>query len=462
MLEKFKTKYIGDRQFYKRYILLAVPMILQSAITNFVSLLDNIMVGQLGTEQMTGVAIVNQLVFVFFLAVFGAVSGPGIYGAQFFGKGDHKGHMHTFRMRLWVILVITVIAILIFVFFGNNLISLYLNDTGNADALELTRGFALSYLSIILISLPPFAITQAYSTAIKETGQTFIPMLAGLFGVGVNALLDWLLIFGIGPFPALGVQGAAIATVISRFVETAVVVIWAHTHLKVNRFLRGAYKSLLIPGDLFKKIMIKGAPLLINEILWAAGMTTLNQVYSLRGIDVVAAINIANTIGNLFNIVFIQLGACISIVVGQYLGAGQLDKAKDADNKMIFFSVFACVIMAGLMLLVGRFFPGVYNTSEEIRNLAVSFIVIQALAMPFCAFSHSSYFTLRSGGKTFVTFLFDSVFTWGVMVTTATILLRFTGIPIVWAYFIVSFTELIKNAIGYFMVKSNVWLNQIV
>ncbi len=462
MLEKFKTKYIGDRQFYKRYILLAVPMILQSAITNFVSLLDNIMVGQLGTEQMTGVAIINQLVFVFFLAVFGAVAGPGIYGAQFFGKGDHKGHMHTFRMRLWVILVITVIAILIFVFFGNNLISLYLNDTGNEDALELTRGFALSYLSIILISLPPFAVTQAYSTAIKETGQTFIPMLAGLFGVGVNALLDWLLIFGIGPFPALGVQGAAIATVISRFVETAVVAIWAHTHLKVNRFLRGAYKSLLIPGDLFKKIMIKGAPLLINEILWAAGMTTLNQVYSLRGIDVVAAINIANTIGNLFNIVFIQLGACISIVVGQYLGAGQLDKAKDADNKMIFFSVFACVIMAGLMLLVGRFFPGVYNTSEEIRNLAVSFIVIQALAMPFCAFSHSSYFTLRSGGKTFVTFLFDSVFTWGVMVTTATILLRFTGIPIVWAYFIVSFTELIKNAIGYFMVKSNVWLNQIV
>ena len=462
MLEKFKTKYIGDRQFYKRYILLAVPMILQSAITNFVSLLDNIMVGQLGTEQMTGVAIINQLVFVFFLAVFGAVAGPGIYGAQFFGKGDHKGHMHTFRMRLWVILVITVIAILIFVFFGNNLISLYLNDTGNEDALELTRGFALSYLSIILISLPPFAVTQAYSTAIKETGQTFIPMLAGLFGVGVNALLDWLLIFGIGPFPALGVQGAAIATVISRFVETAVVVIWAHTHLKVNRFLRGAYKSLLIPGDLFKKIMIKGAPLLINEILWAAGMTTLNQVYSLRGIDVVAAINIANTIGNLFNIVFIQLGACISIVVGQYLGAGQLDKAKDADNKMIFFSVFACVVMAGLMLLVGRFFPGVYNTSEEIRNLAVSFIVIQALAMPFCAFSHSSYFTLRSGGKTFVTFLFDSVFTWGVMVTTATVLLRFTGIPIVWAYFIVSFTELIKNAIGYFMVKSNVWLNQIV
>ena len=462
MLERFKSKYIGDREFYKRYILLAVPMILQSAITNFVSLLDNIMVGQLGTEQMTGVAIINQLVFVFFLAVFGAVAGPGIYGAQFFGKRDHKGHMHTFRMRLWVILAITAIAILVFIFFGNGLISLYLNDTGNPEELELTRNYALSYLSIILISLPPFAVTQAYSTAIKETGQTFVPMVAGLFGVGANALLDWLLIFGIGPFPALGVQGAAIATVVARFIETSVVVIWAHTHLKVNRFLRGAYKSLLIPKELFKKITIKGFPLLVNEILWAAGITALNQTYSLRGIDVVAAINIANTIGNLFNIVFIQLGACISIVVGQYLGAGELEKAKDADNKMIFFSVFACAVMSVLMLLVGRFFPAAYNTSDEIRHLAVMFIVIQALAMPFCAYSHSAYFTLRSGGKTLVTFLFDSVFTWGVMVTTATVLLRCTGIDIVWAYFIVSFTELIKNFIGYVMVKSNVWLNQIV
>ena len=152
MFERFKSKYIGDREFYKRYILLAVPMILQSAITNFVSLLDNIMVGQLGTEQMTGVAIINQLVFVFFLAVFGAVAGPGIYGAQFFGKGDHKGHMHTFRMRLWLILAITAIAILVFIFFGNNLISLYLNDTGNPEELELTRNYALSYLSIILSS----------------------------------------------------------------------------------------------------------------------------------------------------------------------------------------------------------------------------------------------------------------------------------------------------------------------
>ena len=145
MLERFKSKYIGDREFYKRYILLAVPMILQSAITNFVSLLDNIMVGQLGTEQMTGVAIINQLVFVFFLAVFGAVAGPGIYGAQFFGKRDHKGHMHTFRMRLWLILAITAIAILVFIFFGNGLISLYLNDTGNPEELELTRNYALSY-----------------------------------------------------------------------------------------------------------------------------------------------------------------------------------------------------------------------------------------------------------------------------------------------------------------------------
>ena len=161
-----------------------------------------------------------------------------------------------------------------------------------------------------------------------------------------------------------------------------------------------------------------------------------------------AGLNIATTITNLFNIIYIQLGACISIVVGQYLGAGELKKAKDADNKMIVFSVFCCALVAGVMLVIGRFFPQIYNTSEQIKELATSFIAVSAIIMPFCSFSHASYFTLRSGGKTLVTFLFDSVFTWVV--------------GIVSVYFFVQATELIKVAIGYFMVRSNVWLVQMV
>lgn len=462
MLEKFHRKYIGDRNFYKRYIALALPMIIQNAVTNLVSFLDNIMVGQLGTEQMSGVAIVNQLIFVYNLAVFGAVSAASIFGAQYFGKGNHKGHMYSFRFKLYAALTVTALTILLFVAKGESLISLYLTDTSGSGATGAALQYGLQYLIIMMAGLIPFAVNQSYATNIKETGQTLLPMIASFVAVGSNAILDYLLIFGIGPFPELGVQGAALATVIARYIEALMIIIWAHSHREKNRYLKGAYTGFGIPTDELKAIIIKGLPLMMNEVLWAAGMTAVIQCYSVRGLEVVAGLNIATTITNLFNIIYLQLGACISIVVGQYLGAGELEKAKDADNKMIVFSVFCCVIVAVCMLFMGRFFPQIYNTSEEIRALATRFIAVSAIIMPFCSFSHASYFTLRSGGKTMVTFLFDSVFTWIVVVPTAFLLAHFTGLDIVSVYFLVQATELIKVVIGYFMIHSNVWLVQMV
>ena len=462
MLEQFRRKYIGDRNFYKSYIALALPMILQNAVTNLVSFLDNIMVGQLGTEQMSGVAIVNQLIFVYNLAIFGAVSAASIFGAQYFGKGNHKGHMYSFRFKLYAALTVTALTILLFVTKGENLISLYLTDTSGSGATGAALQYGLEYLIIMIAGLIPFAVNQAYATNIKETGQTLLPMIASFVAVGSNAILDYLLIFGIGPFPELGVQGAALATVIARYIEALMIIIWAHRHREKNRYLKGAYTGFGIPTDELKAIIIKGFPLMMNEVLWAAGMTAVIQCYSIRGLEVVAGLNIATTITNLFNIIYLQLGACISIVVGQYLGAGKLEEAKDADNKMIVFSVFCCVIVAVCMLFIGRFFPQIYNTSEEIRALATKFIAVSAIIMPFCSFSHASYFTLRSGGKTMVTFLFDSVFTWIIIVPIAFLLAHFTGLGIVSVYFLVQATELIKVVIGYFMIRSNVWLVQMV
>ena len=462
MLEQFRRKYIGDRNFYKSYIALALPMILQNAVTNLVSFLDNIMVGQLGTEQMSGVAIVNQLIFVYNLAIFGAVSAASIFGAQYFGKGNHKGHMYSFRFKLYAALTVTALTILLFVTKGENLFSLYLTDTSGSGATGAALQYGLEYLIIMIAGLIPFAVNQAYATNIKETGQTLLPMIASFVAVGSNAILDYLLIFGIGPFPELGVQGAALATVIARYIEALMIIIWAHRHREKNRYLKGAYTGFGIPADELKAIIIKGLPLMMNEVLWAAGMTAVIQCYSIRGLEVVAGLNIATTITNLFNIIYLQLGACISIVVGQYLGAGKLEEAKDADNKMIVFSVFCCVIVAVCMLFIGRFFPQIYNTSEEIRALATKFIAVSAIIMPFCSFSHASYFTLRSGGKTMVTFLFDSVFTWIIIVPIAFLLAHFTGLGIVSVYFLVQATELIKVVIGYFMIRSNVWLVQMV
>ncbi len=462
MWTKFKNKFIGDRYFYRRVLFLAVPLIIQNAITSFVSFLDNIMVGQIGTEQMSGVAIVNQLMFVFNICIFGGVSGAGIFGTQFYGKGDYEGQKYAFRFKLYACMCIAAAALLLFGTCNTQLISLYLNDSGSVGDITLALKYGEEYLYIMILGLIPFALNQSYVNTIRETGRTFVPMLASVVAVFTNLILDYILIFGFGVIPALGVQGAAIATVAARFIECGIVVIWTHTHKNYNPYIVGAYKNFVIPRKVLKDIFIKGTPLMANEMLWATGMTVIVQCYAVRGLEVVAAQNISSTITNLFNIVYIQLGGCISIVVGQLLGAGKIKEAKDADNKMIFFSVFCCSCVAAVMAVVGRFFPSIYNTEDSIKELARTFITISALAMPLCSFSHCTYFTLRSGGKTIVTFLFDSVYTWVLIIPLAYLLARHTLLPITTVFFLIQFSELIKVILGFFMVKSDVWLQNIV
>lgn len=462
MFKKFKKTFIGDKKFYRYVLLLVIPMIIQNAITSFVSFLDNIMVGQIGTEQMSGVAIVNQLMFVFNICIFGGVSGAGIFGTQFYGKGDHEGHKYTFRFKVYICLLITAAALCLFGFMDTQLISLYLSDNGSVGDISLALKYGEEYLAIMMIGLIPFAVGQAYVNTIRETGQTFIPMVASAAAVFVNLILDYLLIFGILGLPDMGVRGAAIATVIARFIECFIVVIWAHTHTDKNLYLIGVYKGFGIPGNILKDILRKGTPLMVNEMLWASGMAVISQCYAVRGLEVVAAQNISSTISNLFNIVYLQLGGSISIIVGQLLGAGKLKEAKDADNKMMFFSVSCCAGISVLMILFGRMFPSIYNTDESIKELARVFIVISALAMPLCAFSHGAYFTLRSGGKTIITFLFDSVYTWLLIIPFASFLARHTTLPITAVFFLIQFTEIIKVVIGFFMIRSNVWMQNIV
>ncbi len=462
MFKEFKRKFIGDKDFYKYILLLAVPMIAQNAITSFVSFLDNIMVGKIGTEQMSGVAIVNQLMFVFNICIFGGVSSAGIFGTQFYGKGDHEGQKYTFRFKIYIALVICAVALALFQFWGTELINLYLSDSGDVGDIGLALKFGEEYLAIMLLGLIPFGLTQAYISSIRETGHTLVPMLAGIAAMLTNLILDIVLIFGVGDIPALGVKGAAIATVIARFVEFCIVIIWTHTHKNKNKYIIGAYRNFKIPWKILKDILVTGIPLMVNEMLWASGMAAIVQCYAVRGLEVVAAQNISSTITNLFNVVYIQLGSCIAIVVGQHLGAGRIEKAKDVARKMIFFSVICCILVSVVMIFVGKYFPNIYETEESIKALARTFITISAVVMPVCAFCHCCYFTLRSGGKTIITFLFDSVYTWVLVIPFATFLAKYTGLGIALVFLLVQCMEFIKAIIGFFMVRSGIWLQNIV
>lgn len=455
-------RFFGSKAFYRRIILLMLPIMIQNGITNFVNMLDNVMVGQVGTVPMTGVAVSNQLMFVFNLCIFGAVSGAGIFGAQFYGKGDHAGLRYCLRFKIIFCTAITLLGIGLFASFGTELIGLYLRGEGDPQEAAASLQYAKQYLLIMLIGMIPYTLAQCYASTLRETGQTVVPMVAGLVAVFMNLGLNYILIFGKFGCPALGVAGAAIATVISRFAELAVVAGWTHLHLEQNTFAKGLFRSLRVPKALFGSILIKSLPLMINETLWAAGVAAVNQSYSVKGISVVAATNISTTFYNVFSVAFLSVGMAIGILLGQQLGAGEEGKVKDTARKAITFSVLVSLVVAALYAVLAQILPDVYNTTDEVRRLAVGMMQITALTMPIEAYVNAAYFTLRSGGKTLTTILFDSCFMWGVSVVAAHCLSHYSALPILTIYLICQSLNLIKCIIGGVLVSRGIWIKNIV
>lgn len=452
-------KYIGDRAFYRRVAGVAVPVVIQSAITNFVSLLDNIMIGQVGTLQMSGVAIVNQLMFIFYLCIFGAMAGAGIFTAQFHGCQDHEGIRQTFRFKMIAGLLLSVGGIALFFFAGTPLIGLYLQSDSNPGEAAQTLAYGLDYLKITLLGLIPFALSNAYASTLRETGITTVPMIASVSAVLTNLFLNYVLIFGHFGIPAMGVQGAALATAISRFVELGIMLIWTRRNFQKVPFIVGALCSLYIPSALLKNIIIKGMPVLLNEFLFATGTAMVNQCYSTLGLDVVAATNISNTIYNLASVAYLSMGTVIGIIMGQMMGAGSsIAEVRSTHNKLTALAVGSCAVFGFLLLALSIPFPRIYNTTDNVRSIATHLIIVSAVIMPVHAYIHAAYFAMRSGGKTMITFFFDCGSIWLGSLPLAFCLTRFTAISIVPLFILCSCVELLKAIIGYFIIRSDFWI----
>lgn len=447
---------------YSQALHLAVPMMIQSGITNAVGLVDNLMVGSLGTERMTAVSIVGQLFFVFSLAVFGGLSGPGIYGAQYYGQKNDEGIKNAFRLKWWISMFIVFAGIIIFFLFGNNLISLYLQGESEGIDAALTLQSAHDYLMIMLIGLVPFGITQIYAGSLRETGESIKPMVAGLSSVVTDVLFNYLLIFGNFGFPQLGVKGAAIATVISRFVECATIIIWTHLDIDRHYYFKAVYKRMIVPFSLASVVIVKSLPVFLNEFFWAGGMAAITQSLSTRGLAIVAGSNISNALCNLLNVVFIAMGNAVGILTGQKLGASDFEGAKKDSFKLMKFSASICVGLSLILLAFSKYFPMLYETTDDVRFYGTFFIRITAIFFPVQGFLNALYFTIRSGGKTIVTFLFDSIYTWILPVPVSFLLCKFTGLSIFSIFVIVQMADVIKIIIGWIMFKKEIWITNLV
>lgn len=455
----FRKKFFGTKEFYLSVLAIALPIAIQNCFTNFVNLLDNVMVGQMGTLEMSGVSISNQLIFVCNLCIFGTVSGGGIFCSQFFGANDWNGVRNAIRFKLLVGFTIISISIICFVFFGDKLIYLFLSGEKDLQSVESTLGYGFDYLKIMAIGIPGFLLSQIYASTLREGGETMLPMKAGIIAILTNLILNYLLIFGHFGFPRLGVNGAAIATVISRYVEAMIIMVIAH---KRYEYFKGLYKTLIIPRALFIRIFKAAIPLMLNETFWSLAMSTLVQCYSTRGINAVAGYNIANTLIQVANSSFLAVGSAIGIIIGRLLGANKSEEAIETDVKLIAFSIMVGLGAGILLIMLSPIFPMLYNTTAEARLIATQFLIVQGCFLPLFALRNASYFTLRSGGKILITILTDSLFMWLCPVPIAFILSRYTAMSVPLLFMTVQMSYIFNCIVGIVLIKKRVWVRNMV
>lgn len=455
-------KFIGNKQFYKMLFAIVLPIVLQQFITQFVSLLDNLMIGQVGTSEMIGVSLANQLLFVVNLAIFGSLSGVSIFATQFYGAKNKKGYQETFRFKWLIGAIILIISTIIFALFNHELLEFFISGEDLSEAnKDVVLDSAKSYLFIMIIGNIPFLIKEIYATSLREMKETFVPMISGIAAIVVNLVFNYLLIFGKCGFPQLGVVGAAIATVISRVAELLIVIVYVEIKKKKLDY----FKHILfgkVHFSTIKMILPKMLLLMSNEVLWSLGLTLILSAYSTRGLDFVASFNICNTANNLFLTIGTSFGNATAIILGNKIGEKDLVGAKDASYKILAFSTFISIFFSLIMVASAYLLPMLYNTTDSIKEVAKNLILISAIFIPFNTFNTCCYFTLRSGGKIILTMLFDSVFIVAVRVPLAFILSIYTSLDIYIVYTICTGVDVLKIFVGYILVDKGIWLKLLV
>lgn len=454
-------KFIGNKEFYKNLLKISLPIILSQLITQFVSLLDNLMVGQLTTAEFDGVSIANQFLFIFNLAIYGALSGPSIFSTQYHGAKNDNGIRETLRYKWLISIIILLLGTIIFLVFNTQLFNLFIHDANVSavNPLDVIK-YGKDYLYIMLFGLVPFVITEVYCTNLREAKHTLIPMVANITAVIINLILNYILIFGKFGCPTMGVKGAAIGTVIARVIACFIVVIYAHANKKYS-YVNAIFKRFFPKKETVKYIFKGSYILLINEFLWALGMTLLNYCFSFKGLEVVAAMNIVSTFSNLFGLLGTSVGTGVAVLLGQQLGAKELDEAKQDSYRYIGFAVVLGIVVGFLMFILRNTVPQLYDFDDYIIQMSENLIAICACMVIVRVLSITCYFIIRSGGKVFITFLFDSVFTITIRFGITFIVVLTSNLSIYYIFLISELLEIIKIVVGLILVKKGIWLNNL-
>ena len=443
----------SKRDFFRRLSAIALPIMLQNLLSSSLSFIDTLMIGQLGSDQIAAVGIANQIFFLVNLFIFGIASGASIFFSQYYGAGRHKDLENVMGLALTLSLAVSTVFAAVSFFSPKLPVSLFTDD-------PFVTAISASYQRWVAVSYLFFAVSYVHSIALRSVGCAAVPLVASLISMTMNMVGNALLIFGIGPFPRLGAEGAAIATMLSRLTEMCIVMGYSY-HGRYEFRIHGHSAFRWSPA--FISVYIKTClPVLLNEVLWSLGMTAYKIGYSKLGVDALACINVSESIANFFFIFAMGLGHGTTILLGQILGKGDTREAKSGAS-LILRTAFAIGCLMGLsMALTAPLFAGLFNVSDEIRNMASRCLFIKSAFQPLANMNMVRVVgILRAGGDTRYALFAETSCVWLIGVPMAFLGAAVLHLPIYAAVAMTSLDEAGKLLLCYPRYRSEKWIKSL-
>lgn len=445
---------IKDKNFYKVLFSITLPIAAQNFITFTVSLADSLMLGKVGEIALSGANLANQLFFILMIITFGVTSAAMVFASQYWGKNDVYSMKRVITIMLRLAAVISVAASALAICIPETVMSWYSDDAAVIEA-------GASYLRIIGWAYPFYSITNAMASVLRSAHIVKISIVIYLSSLIVNVSLNWVLIFGHLGAPAMGVEGAAIATAVARLVEFIILIIYlAFFEKKIHYTI----KDFFVPvKDYLGAFFKTGAPVVLNEAIWSIGTSVLSMIIGHISTEFVSANSIANIIWQCVWVVVSGMGNATSVVIGNAIGRGEkketvLNKAKT----IVLLAAIMGILSAITLLIIRGPVINFYEVSAETKALAYDLIVSYAIIIVFQAMSVQYIVGIfRGGGDTKTAMIVDVLFLWIAAIPLGAL----TGLVLGWAppfvYLMLRSDELLKNIIGFLRLRSGKWIRDI-
>lgn len=445
-------KFIGNKEFYITAISIALPIMLQQFVTSFVNLIDNIMIGSVGSIALTSVTVSNRIYLIFNSTLFGLTGAAGIFIAQHYGANNHKNTQKILNINLVASMLVSLIFIAALIFIPEQLLNIF-----SDNPVVIKEG--LSYLKYALYAYLPYSISMSIMMALRAIGINKIQLGVGIISVITNTTLNYLLIFGHFGFPALGIAGAAIATSIARTIEAIIYIIILMKH---KHYFRLDLDGMLhLDRRMISSMIRKAIPLSMNEILFSTAMSIIFIAYSKCDESLIPAISVVDTVMQIAFIIFSGLSSAVSIMIGNKLGANRIEEAKDNSLKLIAFGILVGICISGIVFMVAPFVAKYYNVESFVKEAIVILLRIKACLLPAYVYNVCVFFVLRAGGEAFSTLILDSGFLWLANVLIAVLLSSYFEISLILLYGIVECLDVFKLILASYFYKKGKWLKNI-